>query len=170
MAAFAQAGGEAIEASHARVALVAQYALPLCLLALAGTVPLIFLRPLAAAVFITVASLLSLAAFGLLTEGNTASGVMAAGLMTAGGVAAQVIAVYRLGAAGPGDSAGAAGQAGWQYWQFLALVLAAPFLVLALASRGGTAGSDSVNVWRGHQPARHSHRRFTHTTLTWSWP
>jgi signal transduction histidine kinase len=139
VAAFAQAGGEAIEASHARVALVAQYALPLCLLALAGTVPLIFLRPLAAAVFITVASLLSLAAFGLLTEGNTASGVMAAGLMTAGGVAAQVIAVYRLGAAGPGDSAGAAGQAGWQYWQYLALVLAAPFLVLALASRGGTA-------------------------------
>jgi signal transduction histidine kinase len=139
VAAFAQAGGEAIAASRAQVALVAQYALPLCLLALAGTVPLIFLRPLAAAVSITVASMLSLAAFGLVTEGNAASGVMTAGLMTGGAVAAQVIAVYRLGAAGPGDSAGAAGQAGWQYWQYLALVLAAPFLVLALASRGGAA-------------------------------
>src|SRR5271156_4582728 len=32
------------------------------------------------------------------------------------------------------------------------------------------AGSDSVNVLRGQQAARHSHRRFTHTTLTRSWP
>jgi signal transduction histidine kinase len=136
VAAFTQAGGEAIVLSGAQVALVAQYALPLCLLALAGTVPLIFLRPLGAAVLITVASVLSLAAFGLLTEGNAASGVMTAGLMTVGGVAAQVVAVYRLGAAGPGDSAGVAGQAGWQY---LALALTAPFLALALASRGGAA-------------------------------
>jgi signal transduction histidine kinase len=97
------------------------YAVPLCLLALAATVPLIFLRPAAAAVAITVASVLSLAAFGLVTtSGQTA------GLVTAGGLAAQVIAVYRLGATGTG--------------RYLALALAAPFLLLALAGRGGVAG------------------------------
>jgi signal transduction histidine kinase len=97
------------------------YAVPLCLLALAATVPLIFLRPAAAAVAITGASVLSLAAFGLVTtSGQTA------GLVTAGGLAAQVIAVYRLGATGTG--------------RYLALALAAPFLLLALAGRGGVAG------------------------------
>jgi signal transduction histidine kinase len=97
------------------------YAVPLCLLALAATVPLIFLRPTAAAVAITVASVLSLAAFGAVTTGG-----QTAGLMTAGGLAAQVIAVYRLGAAGTA--------------RYLALGLTAPFLVLALAGRGGLAG------------------------------
>ena len=97
------------------------YAVPLCLLALATTVPLIFLRPAAAALAITVASVLSLAAFGLVTtSGQTV------GLVTAGGLAAQVIAVYRLGTTGTG--------------RYLALALAAPFLLLALAGRGGIAG------------------------------
>jgi hypothetical protein len=40
------------------------YAVPLCLLALAATVPLIFLPPGAAAVAITAATVLSLIAFG----------------------------------------------------------------------------------------------------------
>jgi signal transduction histidine kinase len=97
------------------------YAVPLCLLALAATVPLIFLRPAAAAVAITVASVLSLAAFGLVTtSGQTV------GMVTAGGLAAQVIAMYLLGATGTG--------------RYLALALAAPFLLLALAGRGGIAG------------------------------
>lgn len=97
------------------------YAVPLCLLALAATVPLIFLRPAAAAAAITVASVLSLAAFGAVTtNGQTA------GLVTAAGLAAQVIAVYRLGGTGAG--------------RYLALALAAPFLLLALAGRGGMAG------------------------------
>jgi signal transduction histidine kinase len=151
VAAFAQAAAQAIvlAGGHgARPALVhtavtpagstgsageaVLYAVPLCLLALAATVPLIFLRPAAAAVAITTASVLSLGAFGLAT---TTSG-RTAGLVTAGGVTAQVIAVYRLGAAdpallGPGRSVSA---------RYLALALTAPFLVLALASRGGVAG------------------------------
>jgi signal transduction histidine kinase len=96
------------------------YAVPLCLLALAATVPLIFLRPPAAAVFITAASVLSLAAFGLVTVSDVTPG-----WVTAGGVAAQLIAIYRLGAAGTG--------------RYLALALALPFGVLALAGRGGLA-------------------------------
>ena len=100
---------------------VALYAVPLCLLALGATVPLIFLRPPAAAVFITAVSVLSLVAFGVLSTGNGT-----VGLVTAGGVAAQVIAVYRLGAASADT-------------RYLSLALGAPFLVLALASRGGLA-------------------------------
>ncbi|HWG01730.1 MAG TPA: sensor histidine kinase [Trebonia sp.] len=99
---------------------VAVDAVSLCLLALATTVPLVFLRPLTAAVFITAASVLALAA----------SDVASVALMTAGGAAAQVIAVYRLGAADPGDS--------WPA-RYLALGLAAPFLVLALVAPGGVA-------------------------------
>jgi len=97
------------------------YAVPLCLLALAATVPLIFLRPAAAAVAITVASVLSLAAFGVVTSSG-----QTAGLVTAGGLIAQVIAVYRLGATGTA--------------RYLALGLTTPFLVLALAGRGAMAG------------------------------
>lgn len=36
--------------------------------------------------------------------------------------------------------------------------------------RGGMAGSDSVNDLRGHDGSRHSQRRFTHATMTRSWP
>jgi len=145
LASFAQASVQAVmlarvqgSIGHASTSSLALYAVPLCLLALAATVPLIFLRPLAAAVFITTASVLSLAAFGVVTAGNATSGVVTAGLVTAGGAAAQVTAVYRLGAAGPSDSPGAAGQAGWRA-RYLALGLAVPFLVLALVSRDGVA-------------------------------
>jgi signal transduction histidine kinase len=89
------------------------YAVPLCLLALACTVPLIFLRQAAAAVAITVASALSVAAFGT---------------PTVAGMAAEVIAACRLGTAGkPGRSIP----------RFLALGCAVPFGMLALVSHGG---------------------------------
>ena len=89
----------------------------LCLLALTGKVPLIFLRPVAAAATITATSVpLLLVAFGP---------------PTVAGTAAQVIVSYRLGRAGEsGHVAGA---------QLLAAILAVAFLVLALASHGGAA-------------------------------
>jgi len=159
---------------------------PTCLLALAATLPLLFLRPAAAAITIAAANALLLAGFGE---------------TTIAGVLAQLIAAYRVGAAeprlgpsrearradgtgaaqpngtGPADGAGtgalsrtglagladAAGAAGdviwgglnWEDWlrrvpgarrasvwarasaQYLGVVLAVPFLVLALAGRGG---------------------------------
>ena len=94
----------------------ALYAVPLCLLALATTVPLIFLRPAAAAVAITAASTVSLTVFG-------------SGALTVGGLAAQVLAGYRLGRAGVPGGAGAR----WDRTQILACGLGVPFLVLALA-------------------------------------
>jgi signal transduction histidine kinase len=86
-----------------------QSVLVLCLLTLATTLPLAFLRPAAAAVTISAASALSLAIFGILTVA---------------GLGSQLIAAYRLGRSGS---------------QLLAVVLAVPFLVLALA---GPAGSE----------------------------
>ncbi len=80
----------------------APYTVALGLLALAGTVPLIFLRPVAAAVAITAASARVLVAFGT---------------PTVAGLIAQVIASYRLGwtagfgRAGPAGDAGGAGRA-----------------------------------------------------------
>jgi signal transduction histidine kinase len=81
---------------------VAWQALLLALLGLATTVPLVLPRPPAAAVTIWVACVLSLTLFRTLTVA---------------GVAAQLIAVYRLGRTGS---------------QLLAACLAAPFVVLAL--------------------------------------
>jgi signal transduction histidine kinase len=90
-------------------------AVMLCLLALASTVPLIFLRPAAALTAITAASVVSLTAFG-------------PSALTAAGLVAQVLASYRLGRAGvPGASTR------WDRTQILACGLAVPFLVLALA-------------------------------------
>lgn len=110
---------------------IALFALPLCLLALAATIPLIFLRPAAAAVLITVALVLSLTVFGVAAAGRAPSG-----LVTAGGIAAELIAVCRLGVADPGDSLRAAWPADWKVnAQYLALGLGAPFLILALASQ-----------------------------------
>jgi signal transduction histidine kinase len=98
---------------------VVPYAALLCLIALAGTVPLAVLRPVPAAVTITAATVV----------------LRALGALTVAGVAAQLIAVYRLGAVG---GAGRARQgrlrlpAGDAWAQYLAVGLAAPFLVLAL--------------------------------------
>ena len=125
LAAFGQAIARAVTlatahtvqaASPGPAAEAALYAVPLCLLALATTVPLIFLRPAAAAVAITAASTVSLTVFG-------------SGALTVGGLAAQVLASYRLGRAGVPGGAGA----GWDRTQILACGLAVPFLVLALA-------------------------------------
>ena len=87
-------------------------ALPLCLLALATTVPLGLLRPLAAAVTVTLASVVLL--------------VLHCG--TIAGVIGVVLAAYQLGAAGAGRRR-----------QFVAIALAVPFLVMAVASRDFTA-------------------------------
>jgi len=99
-------------------------ALSLCLLALAVTVPLIFLRPVAAAAAITAASTVSLTVFG-------------SAALTVAGLAAQVLASYRLGH--EGVSAGAALAAGDRpdRTAVLACGLALPFLVLALDGRAG---------------------------------
>src|SRR5579863_3115481 len=73
LAAFGQAIARALTLATAHTVQVtspgpaaeaALYAVPLCLLALATTVPLIFLRPAAAAVAITAASTVSLTVFG----------------------------------------------------------------------------------------------------------
>jgi signal transduction histidine kinase len=87
-------------------------ALPVCLLALAATVPLGFLGPLSAAVTVTLASV----ALQVLHCGTIA------------GVIAVVLAAYRLGATGAGRRR-----------QFVAIALAVPFLVMAVASRDFTA-------------------------------
>ena len=124
LAAFGQAIGRAVtlatahtvQASAGTAADAALYAVPLCLLALATTVPLIFLRPAAAGIAITAASTVTLTVFG-------------PGALTIGGLAAQVFASYRLGRAGVPGNAGAR----WDGTQILACGLAVPFLVLALA-------------------------------------
>jgi signal transduction histidine kinase len=127
--------GAAIISTVTSTVSITLFALPLCLLALAATMPLIFLRPVAASVLSTVALVLSLTVFGVATAGRAA-----AGLVTAGGIAAELIAVCRLGAADPADSLSAAGGAGWRInAQCLALGLGAPFLVLALASQAVVA-------------------------------
>ena len=78
--AIAQGRGHTVHATD--VGGSAPYAVALGLLALATTVPLIFLRPVAAAVAITAASVLM---------------VVGSGALTVAGLAAQVLASYRLG-------------------------------------------------------------------------
>ena len=97
-------------------------------LAASTTVPLAFLGPVAAAVAICAANVLSLVAFGTLTVA---------------GLAATLIALYRLGRAAitecraewPRDAA-----------QFLAPALALPFLVLALVDTGHAGSEERVLV------------------------
>ena len=101
---------------------VVPYAALLCLLALAGTVPLAVLRPAPAAVTITAANVF----------------LFSLGALPAAAAAAQVIAVYRLGAAGaPGP--GTRDEPGAPAARFLAVGLAVPFLVLALTSQDSAA-------------------------------
>jgi len=103
LAAGAESVAWAVEAG-----LSGQATLALCLLSLATTVPLAFLRPAAAAVAISAMCVLSLAVFQTLTVA---------------GLGAQVIAGYRLGRASG---------------QLLYVGLAAPFLVLAAAGPAGS--------------------------------
>jgi signal transduction histidine kinase len=135
LAAFGQAIAQAVsKGAAAPDGGAALYAAALCVLALANTVPLIFLRPVAAAVAITATSVLVLAVFGT---------------PTVAGMTAQVIASYRLGRTAGRGRAGSAGQAGPPGYgveagtsagaRLLAVGLAAPFLVLALALHGDAA-------------------------------
>jgi signal transduction histidine kinase len=96
-----------------------------CVLGLATTLPLAFLRPAPAAVVLSAASLLSLGLFHFLTLA---------------GAAAELIAVYRFGRGGlrrGGDAVGIRGDGA----QYAALGLTVPFLVLALVT-GGAAGAE----------------------------
>jgi signal transduction histidine kinase len=123
LAAFGQAIVQAVRAAHAVTGgSVPVYAIPLCLLALTGTVPLIFLRPVVAAVTITATSAVLLVTIGT---------------PTVAGMAAQVIASYRLGRTGELRRAGEAG--GPAGAQLLVAVITVPFLALALASHGSVA-------------------------------
>ncbi|MGD0701878.1 MAG: sensor histidine kinase [Trebonia sp.] len=115
-----------------------------CVLGLATTVPLAFLRPAAAAVVLSAASLLSLGTFHFLTVA---------------GAAAELVAVYRFGRGGArhhgswpdgswrggtgrgGDATGGRHDDGAQY---AALVLTVPFLVVALLT--GTAAGTETRV------------------------
>jgi signal transduction histidine kinase len=130
LAALGQAVAQAMTLTAARgqtaPASTVGEAVSLCLLALAGTVPLIFLRPAAAAAAITAASIVSLTVFG-------------SGALTVAGVVAQVLASYRLGYEGVSGDAGLAGGNRRDRTPVLACGLAVPFLVLALAGRGGAA-------------------------------
>ena len=93
-----------------------------CVLGLAATLPLAFLRPAPAAVILSAASLLSLGAFHFLTVA---------------GAGAALIAVYRFGRGGPRRD-GVGGGDG----QYAALGLSVPFLVLALVT-GAAAGTET---------------------------
>jgi signal transduction histidine kinase len=102
-----------------------------CALAASTTVPLAFLGPVAAAVAICAASVLSLAAFQTLTGA---------------GLAAVLIALYRLGRSGAARSGNRRTEASWDAAQFLAPALAVPFLVLALAGNGRAGSEEDVLV------------------------
>jgi signal transduction histidine kinase len=130
LAAFGQAVGQAVTLGFAGTSqgqdpamLVFLYAVPLCALALASTVPPLFLRPAGAAVLTVLANVLVLALFPA---------------PTVAGAAAAVIAAGRLGAAG--DLRSLAGRPlGPVAAQYLAVGLGLPFLVLALARHGNVA-------------------------------
>ena len=102
-----------------------------CALAASTTVPLAFLGPVAAAVAICAASVLSLAAFQTLTVA---------------GLAALLIVLYRLGRSGAAWSGSRRTEASRGAAQFLAPALAVPFLVLALAGPGRAGSEEGVLV------------------------
>jgi signal transduction histidine kinase len=92
-----------------------------CLLALAGTVPLAVARPVPAAVTITAANVT----------------LFTLGALPAAAAAAQVIAVYRLGAAAEQDRGER--ERGRAAVDYLGVALTVPFLVLALTSHASAA-------------------------------
>jgi signal transduction histidine kinase len=106
-----------------------------CVLGLATTLPLAFLRPAPAAVLLSAASLLSLGAFRFLTVA---------------GAAAALVAVYRFGRGGTGRGGGGRGGIGGRGGsggrggdaQYAALGLTVPFLALALVTGTG-AGTET---------------------------
>ncbi len=102
-----------------------------CALAAGTTVPLAFLGPVAAAVAICAANVLSLAAFHTLTVA---------------GLTAQLIVLYRLGRSGASRSGGRPNQATRDAAWFLAPALAVPLLVLAVAEPGRAGSEEGVLV------------------------
>jgi signal transduction histidine kinase len=90
-----------------------------CVLSLATTLPLAFLRPAPAAVVLSAASLVSLGLFHFLTVA---------------GAAAELVAVYRFGRSGTRHGGAAA--------EYAAAGLTVPFLVLAVVT-GAAAGTET---------------------------
>src|SRR5690242_7613181 len=126
LAAFGQAVGQAVTLGFGKAGagqdpglLAFLYAFPLCALALLSTVPLLFPRPVGAAVLSVSANVIVLAVF----PAPTVAGALGA-----------VFAVWRLGASGEFPAGRAFVSA-----QYLAVGLALPFLVLALARHGNLA-------------------------------
>jgi len=152
VAAVIEAFGRAAVAAHSSQPAAAEslgaqifgWSLLYCVLGLATTLPLAFLRPVQAAVVLTVATLLSLGLFSFLTLG---------------GATAELIAVYRAGREGwrgggagrdgrrAGGGRGAGSGDGARY---AALGLTVPFLVLALlvgvTSRGTTPDTRVLTI------------------------
>jgi signal transduction histidine kinase len=133
LAAVIEALARAAVAAHATPATQNQgaqfFALGLlyCVLGLATTLPLAFLRPAPAAVVLTAASLLSLGLFHFLTVA---------------GAAAELIAVYRSCRGGIWRGGDASGRIGGDGARYAALGLTVPFLVLALVT-GAAAGTET---------------------------
>ncbi len=138
LAAVAQALARAGMAAHAAAAMAGQnqgaqflaLGLLYCVLGLATTLPLAFLRPALAAVVLSAASLLSLGVFHSLTVA---------------GAAAELVAVYRFCRGGirrAGDACG--GSVRGDSSQYAAMVLTVPFLILAVATvaSGGAVGTE----------------------------
>ena len=131
LAAVTEALVRAADTKTSALTLVAAF-----LLALFTTVPLAFLGPVAAAIAISAASVLSLAVFHTLTVA---------------GLFAQVIALYRLGMKGA-PRTGALGSNSQRdetqpnNAQLLAPALAAPFLVIALAGARSVNSEESVLI------------------------
>jgi signal transduction histidine kinase len=108
----ASAGVGTHVAQTANAGVSTQTVVVLCVLCLFTTLPLVFLRPAAAAVAVSAASVLSLALFQMLTVA---------------GAGALLIVLYRLGHSGLQHRGS----------QLLAVLLSGPFLVLALANPAG---------------------------------
>jgi signal transduction histidine kinase len=130
LAAFCQAVGQAVSLGFANSGKVGNpekiaflYAVALCVLALLSTLPLLLLRPAGAAVVTALANVLVLSVFPPPTVAGALGAVFAAGRLGADGELRSV-------AGRPVGPAGA---------QYLAVGLALPFLVLALARHGNLA-------------------------------
>jgi signal transduction histidine kinase len=128
VAAFGQAVGQAVtlgfaSAVHSPGPLAVLDAFPLCALALLSTVPLLLLRPPGAALLVVLANVLAVAVFSAPTVAGAVAAVLAAGRLGADGELRSL--------AGRGLGPAAA--------QYLAVGLAAPFLVLALVKHGNVA-------------------------------
>jgi len=127
LAAVTEALARGVDTGVGALSLVAVSAL-----ALFTTVPLAFLGPAAAAVAITAASVLSLTVFHLLTVA---------------GLCAQVIALYQLGMkAGGREGSSHRDEAQPHRAQLLALGLAAPFVLIALAGARSAGSEESVLI------------------------